>query len=441
MAGPGDPGTNTGSGYAREAGGLIAMARTEVAVVGAGPGGTITALALARHGVSVTIVEREEFPRFHIGESLTGGAAKLLRSLGLGPEMVDRKYPVKRGVSVWGPDGKSHFYVPVVDIADDGSRCKSSTWQVRRSDFDQMLLDAALDAGAQLIPGTASTPIIADDGGVVGLEISTKSGDLTLESDVLVDASGPSCFLARAGLTSEKLRGDYSKQVAIFTHVQNADRGPGEKADDTVILYKNPNHWAWFIPIDADTVSVGVVVPSSYFREKGESTEEFLSREFDELNPELAWRLAGVSLVREPQMASNYSYGIEQYVGHGWLCIGDAHQFVDPVFSFGLHLTVHEGHKAAAEIIAVLESGERSADMFMGFAEWATRGQEIIRDLVDAFWGEPFAFAYLTHVKHTQDLVDIFAGRVYDITEPSPGLQSMRKIAAGVRTRNQSTGS
>jgi 1H-pyrrole-2-carbonyl-[peptidyl-carrier protein] brominase len=411
--------------------------RTQVAVVGAGPGGSVAALSLARAGVDVTVIEQADFPRFHIGESLTGVAGKLLRTLGFNDDMIQRSHPVKRGVSVWGPNGKNHFFVPVVDVTQNGTRQFASTWQVRRSDFDAMLLQAALDAGATVLTGSATSPIVLEDGSVGGVEVSTESGDVTVGSDVLVDATGQGCFLARAGVTSEKKRGNYSKQIAVFTHVTNADCR--ETGDDTVIVYKESRQWAWFIPIDAETVSVGVVVPARYFREKGESAEEFLTREFQELNPQLAVRLTEAQMVRQPQIISNYSYEIERFVGAGWLCVGDSHQFIDPVFSFGLHLAVHEGHRAATDIVKVLETGERSENMFDDFAAWATGGQDVVRDLVDAFWGEPLAFSYLAHQKHRDDMIDLFAGRFYGITEPSKGLRAMRAIAVKARAKQAQT--
>lgn len=408
--------------------------RTEVAIVGGGPGGAATALFLARKGISATIVEKTAFPRFHVGESFTGSVGKLLRKAGLEDEMNRRGFPIKHGVNVWGTGGKNEFYVPVVDETDEGERNKTTTWQVRRSEFDAMMVDTALESGADMIEGSAIAPVITD-GWASGIEFKTSSGTEVLESEYLVDASGQSCFLAKAGLTSDKILANYGAQIALFTHVVDADRGDGPERDNTVIVYQQPNHWAWFIPIDADTTSVGVVVPSSYFRAQGMTPQAFLEHEFRELNPELTWRLEGAKTVIEPQIVKNYSYIVEDYVGPGWLCVGDSHQFIDPVFSFGVHFALHEGWKAAEEIEKQLSSGSRDPDAFREYQDWTHGGQQVINDLVDAFWSEPFAFGYVAHQKHPDDLIDLFAGRVYGLTEPSPGLQSLRRILTKSRAR------
>jgi flavin-dependent dehydrogenase len=324
--------------------------------------------------------------------------------------------------------------VPVVDVRPDGRREMATTWQVRRSDFDDMLMDAAVDAGAVLLRASASSAIVSDDGWVRGVVVDTGDGPMTLEADVVVDASGQQCFLARAGVTSEKRRGDYDAQIALFTHVTGANRG--DEGGDTVILYREPGHWAWFIPIDPEPVSVGAVVPAAEYRDRGESPTEFLQREFRELNPELTWRLEDASMEFEPAIIKNYSYDIDRYTGPGWLCVGDSHGFVDPVFSFGVHFSLHEARKAAGEIVRFLGAERREPDAFDDFRAWSSEGQQIIRDLIDSFWGEPVAFAYLVHKKHRDEMIDYFAGRVYDVGEPRAGLLALRSLSAKVRARS-----
>ncbi|MGI8890898.1 MAG: NAD(P)/FAD-dependent oxidoreductase, partial [Chthoniobacterales bacterium] len=265
--------------------------KADVAVVGGGPGGTTAAMLLARQGLRVTIVEKEESPRYHVGESLTGECGHSLRSLGLEGEMKARQHPVKHGVTVYGPRGKNSFWVPVKGWHPESGLFDTHTWSVRRSDFDHMLFTQAAARGVSIIRADAIEPLRKGEA-VCGVRVRTKNGTMEdIASDVLVDASGQATFLANTGMLGEKIRGNYSRQVAIFSQVRGAIRDPGAASGNTLIFYREKHHWAWFIPLDEQVVSVGVVVPADYYRAKNESKPAFLLRELQEMNPELTRRL------------------------------------------------------------------------------------------------------------------------------------------------------
>lgn len=403
--------------------------QTPVAIVGSGPAGATTAICLAKEGIESVIIEREQFPRFHIGESLTGESGGFLRRFGFEEEMTARSYPVKHGVHVFGTGGKNTFFVPVVRVDPDGSRVPTTTWQVRRSSFDAMLLDRAREVGTEIVSAKAERPVVDDDGRVVGIEIEHADGRADrVDCDMLVDATGQQCFLSRAGITGPKDRGRYDAQIAIFTHLEGASRGVDpDQIDNTIIFYEKPNHWAWMIPIDDDVVSIGVVVPASYYRARGESMNDFLTRELAELNPALAERTAGATFAMEPQAISNYSFRIREFAGPGWMCVGDSHRFTDPVFSFGVHLALHEAEEASKSIAKWL-GDQADLTPLSDYVAFCERGQDIIADLIDAFWTEPLAFGFVAHRKHPDDIMDLFAGRIYHMPGPSDGLMALRRI-------------
>lgn len=409
----------------------------DVVVVGAGPAGSVTAIQLAQHGLNTVIVEKQAFPRFHIGESMIGESAALLRTLGLNDIMEASGYPAKRGTKVFGPNGKNSFWIPVVGVGAGGERYDSTTWQVRRSKFDAMLLEEAQRSGATRIAGEARAPLFDAAGKVSGISYRDESGNEgDIVSEIVVDASGSKAFLHRAGVTGDKERGLYDKQIAIYTHVSGARRDPGDQRDNTLIFYQKPNHWAWFIPIDDDTVSVGVVVPIDYFKSCGESKTAFLEREFRELNSELADRVEDVRMLIEPQATSSYSYQIRDFAGPGFVCVGDSHRFIDPVFSFGVHFALFEAHFAAQRIIDHFEKGcPPGADPFGGYEDHVEAGQDVIQTLLDAFWLEPFGFAYAAHKVYRDEIIDFFAGRIYDVANDSPGLAAVRRLADKGRAR------
>lgn len=407
--------------------------KTDVAIIGGGPGGSASAMFLARQGIQAVIIEKEKFPRYHIGESMTGEAGNLLRQLGLGEQMLQANFPVKYGVKVYGGSGKNHWFVPV--MARDASRnlIDQSTWQVRRSDFDKMMLDAAVAGGATLVHGQATKLLFHDDGSVRGVQVNMADGGVQdIEAQVVLDCSGQATFLANANVTGPKYLGAYDKQIAIFSQVEGFNRDDGAQREqqkgNTLIFYQKKYHWAWAIPLSDDVVSVGVVVPAAYFLEKKESKPDFLVRELKELNPELAHRLPEVKLVEKVHVIPNYSFQVKRFTGKGYICIGDAHRFIDPIFSFGLYLTMKEAQFMAPVVKAYLEGAHRDdANPFAEYQLFCEKGMDILEDVLDTFWENPLAFALFVHERYRESMIDIFAGRIYD-HQPSDAVLAFRKI-------------
>ena len=178
-----------------------------VIILGGGPAGAVTAMYLLKRGIRPLIVEKDVFPRFHVGES-TGATALALRDLGLGEALEVMRYPVKHGVTCYGTGGQNAFWVPIKRRMDEHTQVPNQTWNVMRSTFDQILLNAALDRGAEWVEATAIAPIKEGDR-VVGLTLRTPGGaPENLFSEMVIDASGCVTFLANHRVTGPKLRGN-----------------------------------------------------------------------------------------------------------------------------------------------------------------------------------------------------------------------------------------
>lgn len=191
--------------------------QTQVAIIGGGPAGTSAALFLARHGIESVIIEKQTFPRYHIGESMSGECGAIVRQLGLEAEMNALCYPQKKGVIVYGPEGESNsWFIPVMQRLDDGSLREQSTWHVRRESFDKLLMDTARARGATVITGQAIKALVADDGAVTGVQVRLEDGEVVdVSAEVTLDCSGQTTFLANQGIAGPKYVGNYDKQVAF----------------------------------------------------------------------------------------------------------------------------------------------------------------------------------------------------------------------------------
>lgn len=412
----------------------------DVVIIGGGPAGTSTAISLNNKGISNVIVEKQAFPRFHIGESMTGECGASVRALGLEEKMKHTGHRIKLGTKVYGAGGANSFYIPIMGRNEQGDLYGQKTWQVRRSDFDDMLMEEAKGKGTSIVDAKAKSVLKDEDGVVCGVVVKYDDGRTEeIYSKVVVDASGQNTFLSGKGVTGPKVRGNYAKQAAFYSHFKGAIRNDAENEgrDDTLIFYQKKNHWAWFIPIDEDVVSIGVVTPVDYFKETQETREAFLCREMKELNSELARRVEDVEMCEDVMGMSNYSYHIKEFTGKGYLCVGDSHRFIDPIFSFGMHFALAEAVQAGDAIDMYLK-GE-SADMdnpFAAYQERCDRGQDVVMNMLDAFWDYPLAFSLnVKSKKYRDDFIDMFAGRVY-VDEPYGGLLVLQKLNSAGKTDN-----
>lgn len=415
--------------------------KTDVLIIGGGPGGSAAAMFLLREGITPVILEQEEFPRFHIGESFTGEAAQVLRRLGLEQKMTEMGNPVKHGVVVYGTNAATTWYVKVSSRDQDWNLYDNITWQVRRSEFDKMMLEEAVKRGAKLVRGTAIKALEGDDGALVGIRVRYPDGqEENIATRVVLDCSGQSTFLANQKVTGPKYLGSYDKQVAFFSHVRGAKRGPGtegpEAKDNTLIFYDKKFHWGWFIPIDKDVVSIGMVTPRDEFTKKKQTPEEYFRTELFNINPEIPRRVPKLDLAEKVHVIPNYSYQVRGFCGKGFICIGDAHRFIDPIFSFGVTVTMREAEFAAPLVRQYLEGKlDDKENPFEAHQIACEKGADNLEDMIDLFWEQPFAFATFVHSRYVEQMTDAFAGRIYEFEhQPSTSMMSFRKLLGRTRS-------
>ena len=404
----------------------------DVIVVGGGPAGSTLGRNLALEGRSVLIVDKVPFPRHRIGESLTGECGKLLREMGFSDVMTENKFPIKRGVKVSGPNAATSFYVPILDWNDEGKLEPRSTWQVSRPEFDQMLLGAATKEGCEYLLADARN-VIRDGTRVTGLSIKMADGTTRdFSCRVVADASGQSTFLSKRGVVGQRQANRYDKQVAFFAQFENAERDAEPVDGDTVLFYSERHNWSWFIPISDTVTSVGTVQPSSVFKDSGLAPEEFFKHQLKTLHPDLARRMSSATMVSEVWKMSNYSYEISDFAGEGFICVGDAHRFLDPIFSFGVYMGMKEARLASLAISEALNDQSSEEKAFGRYRELSDKAQQVVQDIINTFWEFPLAFLKLAHYSHKDDIAELFAGRMFDENVRSlEAVKLMRGLLAG----------
>ena len=298
-------------------------------VIGGGPAGSTAAATLAAKGKNVLLLEREKFPRYHVGESLMPFCYFTLRRLGVLEELKRSAYPRKYSVQFVRKNGEvSQPFYFFQHINHDAS----TTWQVTRADFDMMLLNNARSKGAIVMEETKVTRLINENDSVKGVEARSKSGDaLRFEASVTIDASGRDALsLAR---NRWRVRDQHLNKVAIWTYYRGAKRDPGLDAGATTIAYIDNKGWFWYIPMVDDVVSVGVVAENDYLFRDSRDPATIFEREI----PENVWidkHLREGHQFGDYYVTGEYSYRSRFCGTSGLILAGDAFAFLDPVFFF-----------------------------------------------------------------------------------------------------------
>jgi flavin-dependent dehydrogenase len=362
----------------------------DVIVIGAGPAGCSAATLCARQGRRVLLLEREEFPRFRIGESMMPATYWSLERLGVLDKMRASRFPRKHSVQFFIRDGRSTdpFYFSRVEPGDS-----AATWQVDRAQFDQMLLDHAMESGVEVRQKTPVRQVLFDHECAVGVaaDLPGRKG-AEIRARVVVDASGQAGLLSRTlGL---KRLDPKLKHAALFTRYRGARRDPGIDEGATLILHtENADSWFWYIPLPDDLVSVGVVGGLEYLMTEREGGAEQVYRGELEKCPALQERLEGAEELGGIQAMNDFSYISSRIAGDGWVLAGDAFGFLDPIYSSGVFLALKSGEMAADSIQDAFEADDFSGARLGRHGKEYVAGMEALRRLVYAFYDRDFSFA------------------------------------------------
>jgi flavin-dependent dehydrogenase len=391
---------------------MSAPVTSDVLVIGAGPAGCTAAALLARNGWNVRILEKTSFPRYHIGESLMPYCWFTLERLGVLPEMDRLGFVRKYSVQFVNMDGKTSkpFY-----FFQHYEHPSSTTWQVWRTEFDQMLLDRALEDGALIHHNTKAVEITCDPdtGAVNGAAAMLPDGSTgQFRAKIVIDATGRDALMQTK--RRWRRRDPLLNKIAVWTYFRGALRDPGLDEGSTTVAYLPDKGWFWFIPLRGGVTSVGVVAERDYlFRDGVRDPAQILRREIP-ANAWIAEHLASAEQFGEHWVTGEYSYRSEYCATDGAVLIGDAFSFLDPVFSSGVFLALKTGELAADAIDAALRAGDVSAARFDAYGEKVCAHLEKMRRLVCAFYDQNFSFGEFVrkHPGLRGDLTDCLIGHL-----------------------------
>src|SRR6266571_3071341 len=359
----------------------------DVAIIGGGPAGSTAAALLARASRRVIVFEREKFPRFHIGESLLPFSMKAFTRLGLHEKFSRAGFLKKFGGEIVGAcsENGTKFYFK------DGYRSQTDhAYQVTRGDFDKVLLDHAVECGAEVHQET-SVDQVEFSNDEVELGIKYNGSFHSIRARYVIDASGRTSVLGRKFKIKKTY--DHLQKLSIFAHYDGVWRAEGIDGTLTVLI-RAIDRWFWLIPLSAERTSVGVVLDSEIFRKSKLGAGEFLDQALAE-QPIIAKRMTNARCVSQVYVEADFSYRSARLHGDRWLLAGDAAGFIDPIFSSGVFLAVFSGELAADALNEVLDCPRKAKRLFVRYETAVNRAMDVYLRFVNAWYTKEFIEVFL----------------------------------------------
>lgn len=384
----------------------------DVIVIGGGPAGSTIGSILAREGRHVLLFEKEEFPRHHIGESLMTDTYWTFQRMGLLEKLKAspfvRKYSVQFANSA-GKESRPFYFFEALHHE------SAVTWQVTRAAFDKMLIEHAAEQGAMVHQGTAVKQVLFEKDRAVGVEVQRKDGSSqSFYAPVVVDATGQSALLSNK--FRWRVRDPKLKKAVLYSYFKGAEREPDLNGGATLVLRTPPGSggWFWYIPLENDITSVGVVADPSYLlKDRGRDLARIFHEEIERCEA-VKRRVEVGTRVDKIYSILDYSYRSKHNSGNGFIIIGDAYGFLDPIYSSGVLLALKMAELAADAIHDAFKSNDFSAERLGQFQGKLDEGIESMRKLVYAFYNDGFSFSQFLR-KYPEQRVNIVKLLIGDV--------------------------
>lgn len=365
----------------------------DVVVIGGGPAGTTFAHLMKKRGLDVLLLEKDRHPRFTIGESLLPGTARVWRELGLEDALEQAGFVRKYGAYFSLADRRG---VRFVDFSDAARVSSPFAYEVPRDRFDLLLWNAACDAGVECVDATRAQRVCFEGDRAVGVDLELADGtSRRVDARLLADCSGRSTLLGRQRTMRD--RDSRLNKIALYAHFEDVRHSTGTDAG-TIGLVAGSFGWAWIIPFGEGRASVGITMDNAWYarRRRAGMDLEALWAEAVERLPPLAARLRGAVRTREIGATGDFQYRLRELAGNGWVVIGDAGSFVDPIFSSGVHLAMIGARRASRAADAALRDGRLPvARDFDRYVRKSRASVKVFSKFIHAWYHPPFREVFI----------------------------------------------
>ena len=385
----------------------------DVIVIGGGPAGATLGTLLAQNGRKVLIIEKDIHPRDHVGESLVPATNLVFDRIGFLPKLDDAGFIHKPGTGWNGPRSPLWKFVeiPLFEVPLEGNP-RPYTYHVERDAMDALLLRHAAENGAKVLQGVKVSDVLFEDGRAVGVRAQVDDGwERDLRAKYVVDASGRRCFIARK---LKLLKKDESfNQFCIYSWFKNVKRPPNHLSGWGLFYFIGMNQaWAWQFPLRDGKESVGIVVDKEDFQKAGSEPEEFFT-EIVGRSRQFSHTMENAERIRPYWFEGDYSYKVDRYAGPGWVMVGDALRFVDPIFSSGVDVALFSALYAYEAIEKAWKTGDEQ-QAFEAFHDRINVGVDSWYDTIRLFYKlQNLLTRFAVHPKWRASIIRALQGAPY----------------------------